>query len=339
MSQRKLIKNILNNHPAERCGFWTGNPQPETIATYNAKLGTSDLEEIQNFIGDDIRWITPHHFKSTYRHPEGKVLLPWKEANPMGLANGPLSYLDTIEKVNAYDWPRTKYLDLTETIEQLKGAGDHFRLSGFWSPFFHDLSFMFGTEDLLIKMYTNPDVVHAVLGNLCSFYLEANEILYNNASDNIDAHFFGNDFGSQNDLLISPDLFEEFYLPWIKKFADQAHKYGYHSILHSCGSIYRIIDHLVDAGIDCIHPVQALATNMDADYLAANFKGKIKFMGGIDTQQLLPYGSEEDVRKGTQRVIDLLGPGLIVSPSHESLMPLVPIENVIAMAQTAKRIG
>jgi uroporphyrinogen decarboxylase len=193
-------------------------------------------------------------------------------------------------------------------------------------------------EDLLMKMCTHPEVVHAMLNKLCGFYLEANEILYQQAGDLIDAHFMGNDFGSQTDLLMSPDQFEEFYLPWLKKFADQAHRYGHRSMLHCCGSIYRIIDQLAEVGIDCIHPIQALATNMNADYLAQHFKGKIKFMGGIDTQHLLPEGTAEAVRLDTERIIDLLSPGLIVSPSHESLMPNVPIENVIAMAETTMKL-
>jgi uroporphyrinogen decarboxylase len=331
---RELIKTIINKEPSDRCGFWLGNPAPETINKYNKALGNQGLEEIQLFLGDDIRWITPQYIKSTYKHPKGKILRPWKETNPMGLANGPMSDIKTVDEVDAYDWPQTRYLDFTETINILQNLGDYYRLSGFWSPFFHDLTYMLGMEDLLMKMYTHPEVVHALLNKICGFYLEANELFYKHAGGLIDAHFMGNDFGSQTDLLMSPELFEEFFLPWLKKFSDQAHKYGYHSVLHCCGSIYRIINHLIDIGIDCIHPIQALATNMNAEYLAKNFKGKIAFIGGVDTQYLLIEGTPEDVRKDTIRIINLLSPGLIVGPSHESLMSNVPLENVIAMAET-----
>ena len=336
MTSRELIKNIFNGEPTERCGFWLGTPLPETIAVYNKKLGNQGLEEIQQIIGDDIRWITPQYINSTYKHPEGKALRPWKEANPMGLANGSMLHFETVNEVNAYDWPKTKYLDFTETITQLQNLGEYYRLSGFWSPFFHDLTYMIGMEDLLMKMYTHPDVIHALLNHLCSFYLDANELFYQQAGDLMDAHFMGNDFGSQTDLLMSPELFEEFYLPWLKKFADQAHMYGYHSVLHCCGSIYRIINQLSDAGIDCIHPIQALATNMNAEYLAENFKGRIKFMGGVDTQHLLPEGTANEITQDTNRIMRLLAPDLIIGPSHEALMPNVPFENVIAMAEAVR---
>ena len=140
-------------------------------------------------------------------------------------------------------------------------------------------------------------------------------------------------FGAQTDLLITPDQFETFFLPWIERFSRQAHELGYQSVLHCCGSIYRIIDRLVEAGVDCIHPIQAKAHNMDAEYLATHFKGRLAFMGGIDTQEMLPEGSPEEVAAEVRRVADLLGPRIILGPSHEVLMPNVPYANVKAMSE------
>lgn len=337
MSSRELIKKIINNEPTERCGFWLGNPDVETIEKYEHELGINGLDEIQIHFGDDIRWITPQYSPTIYQHPDGKPLRPWKTENPLGLSNGPLAFAETVDDIESYDWPETQYLNFTETIERLENAGNYYRMSGFWSPFYHDLCSILGTEDLLLKMYTHPSVVHAMLDKLCGFYYNANELFYAQAGNRIDAHFMGNDFGSQTDLMMSPELFEEFFLPWIQKFANQAHNHGLHCIMHSCGAIYRIIDKLIDAGVDCIHPIQALATNMNAEYLAENFKGKISFMGGVDTQDLLTNGSPEDVVKFTANLKHLLAPNLIVSPSHETLMPNVSLQNVTAMAKTAKQ--
>ena len=82
-------------------------------------------------------------------------------------------------------------------------------------------------------------------------------------------------------------------------------------------------------------PFEALAANMDAGTLARDFKGRIAFMGGIDTQQLLVHGTPDDIKAEVRRVKELLGPCLIVSPSHEALLPNVPPENVAAMADAA----
>ncbi len=136
---------------------------------------------------------------------------------------------------------------------------------------------------------------------------------------------------------MSPALFDRFVMPWFRRYTDLAHEYGLQVILHSCGSIYKVIDRLIEAGVDCLHPLQAKAANMSAETLAQSFKDRIAFLGGIDTQDLLVNGTPEAVAADVQRVIEVLGPHLIVSPSHEALLPNVPPENVWSMAQAVVR--
>jgi uroporphyrinogen decarboxylase len=93
---------------------------------------------------------------------------------------------------------------------------------------------------------------------------------------------------------------------------------------------------LIDAGVDALHPLQAKAKDMDAETLAEDFGGEIAFLGGIDTQDLLVNASPAGVRREVERVKELLGPSLVVSPSHEALLPNVPPENALAMAQAAR---
>jgi uroporphyrinogen decarboxylase len=77
---------------------------------------------------------------------------------------------------------------------------------------------------------------------------------------------------------------------------------------------------------------------MDAQSLARRFKGRITFLGGIDTQELLVHGTPEQVKAEVRRVRKLLGPRLIVSPSHEALLPNVPPALVQAMAEAAREV-
>lgn len=336
MGKRDLIRNLISGKPVERCGLWIGSPKAETVEMLNRATGTSGEEALHLYFDDDMRWITPQYIKSTYQHPSGIAMRYWKDANPHAMAGGLLAEAGTIEEVDALMWPEVQYLNFDETHKKLEKAGDVYRLSGFWAPFFHDLTYLFGTEELLIKMLVQPELVHRALEHVCNFYLEANELFYAKSIGLIDALFFGNDFGAQNDLLMAPEQFEEFFLPWIEKFASQAHQFNLQVVLHSCGSIYRIIDQLIGAGVDAIHPIQAKATNMDAAYMAEHFKGRIAFIGGIDTQDILPNGSPEEVYHEAIRVKKLLGNNIVLGPSHEVLMPNVPFENVKAMCDAAK---
>jgi uroporphyrinogen decarboxylase len=193
----------------------------------------------------------------------------------------------------------------------------------------------FGMENYMIKMYDHPEVVEAVTRHVCEFYLEANERFFEQAGDQVDGFFFGNDFGTQQDLICSPQHFDRFIMPWFQKFTEQAHAHGYQAILHSCGAIHKVIGRLIDMGVDCLHPLQANAHDMSAEILARDFKDQVVFFGGIDTQDLLVRATPEEVKADVRRVKDLLGPALIVSSSHESLLPDVPPENVRAMAEAA----
>ncbi len=335
MNSRERIRSIIARTPADRCGFWLGNPHESTLPIYHAYFGTTSLEELHQKLGSDFRWLTPQYLETTYSHPEKKGLFDlWKFKVSLGDA-GPFSEYESVDQVNSYDWPKLAYLDFTEQIEILRSTAEYYRASGFWMPFFHDVMDLFGMESLMMKMYTHPDVVHAAFNQVCGFYYEANERLYNQAGAMIDGLFFGNDFGTQRDLLLSPEQFNEFILPWIKKFSDQAHRHGYQVLLHSCGSIHRIIDSLIGAGIDCLHPLQALAFEMDAETIAKDYGGRLTFLGGIDTQQLLVNGTAQEIKNEVRRIKKILGPNLIVSPSHEALLPNVPPQNVVAMAEAA----
>jgi len=337
MNSRERIKNIIARNETDRCGFWLGNPHPDMLPVLYDFFGTEDEEKIRRNLNDDFRWITPQYIVSTYRHPEGKGIFDlWKYKKRLS-EPGPLGDASSVKDVLNYDWPDVSFLNFEETIFVLDNTGDFYRASGFWMPFFHDVSDLFGMENLLMKMYTDPEIIKAAVDMVCSFYYKANELFYNAAGERIDALFFGNDFGSQYDLLISPAQFDEFFLPWIKKFTAQAHRYSYQVIMHSCGSVFKIIDRLIDAGIDCLHPLQVKAAGMDAENLVKNFKGRISFMGGIDTQDLLVNGTADEIKNEVIRIKKLLGPYLIISPSHEALLRNVPPQNILAMADIKLR--
>jgi uroporphyrinogen decarboxylase len=191
-------------------------------------------------------------------------------------------------------------------------------------------------EEYFIKMYTDPEVVLAVTEHIVEYFYQANKLLFEKASQYIDVFFFGNDFGTQLDLLISPAMFEKFVYPGTKRLVDLAKSYDLKVALHSCGSIYKVIPLLIDAGIDVIHPIQAKAANMNAELLMKEFGEKVVFMGGVDTQDLLPFGSEKEVEQEVKRLMKVFGSNYIVSPSHEALLKNVTTKNLLAMARSVK---
>ena len=189
-------------------------------------------------------------------------------------------------------------------------------------------------ENYFILMYEDPDRVHEVTEEIVSAYVAANEKFFSGLGDRADVMFFGNDFGTQLDLLISPGAFREFVLPYQKRLIAVGKKYGKKIMLHSCGSIYRVIPDLIAADVDILHPIQAGAVGMSAADLA-RYKHDLAVVGGIDAQSFLVNATPEQIENEVARVAGLLGPNIVISPSHEEILPNVPAANMLAMARAA----
>ena len=336
MTGKERFHAIING-ASDHNGFWHGYPNHASTEKINAYFNVKDDFELGLKLGSHLRWVMPERYHMWTR-PDIPMFdfLGGKQRSSLGEA-GIFSETTDIADVEAYHWPETKYIDFSETLIEIDKtiAAGQAVLSGSWSKFYHDCCDFFGMEDYFVKMHTDPIVVDAVTRHLVDFYLEINEKLYKLAGDKIDAFFFGNDFGSQLDLLISPEHFDRFVMPYFRELTNQAHNYGYKVVLHSCGSIERVISRLIDAGVEVLHPIQAMAKNMDAETLARKYNGKIVFMGGVDTQRILPFGTPDDVRTEVERLKKLFGPNFIVSPSHESILPNVTPANIAAMAEAA----
>jgi len=333
MTGRERVRTLFARKDADRTGFWMGMPHRDSWPAYFSAFHLSAQEEVRQMLGDDFRWIL---FQSAcYKHPEGRPIFDNPRQESGLSAPGVFADCDSIWQVEDFAWPDCAYLDFSEWLSALRSAGDVYRASGFWCQFFHDVANFFGMENYFVKMHTQPDVVHAVTRHVVDFYLEANRRLYALAGDLIDGFFFGNDLGTQRGLLVGPALLKEYVFPYCRELIGQAHQHGYQVIFHSCGAVNPVIPDLVEMGVDALHPLQARAAGMDAGTLARDFGGRIAFMGGVDTQHLLVHGTPGEVRREVHRIRRVLGPYLVVSPSHEAVLPNVPPANILAMARAA----
>jgi uroporphyrinogen decarboxylase len=206
-----------------------------------------------------------------------------------------------------------------------------------WSAHFQDVWSAFGMENSLIKMVKHPEIFRAVHDRIVDFYLKANKIFYEATKGSLDIVLIGNDYGGQKRLMLSPKHIREFALPGARKIVNQAKQYGLKVIYHSCGSIFEVIPELIEIGVDAIHPIQALATDMSVEILKNNnFSKEVSFCGGVDAQELLVFGTAEQVRKRVHELKNLLPTGLIISPSHEAILPQIPPQNIEALFQAVR---
>ncbi len=326
MNSRERINSIMMGKGADRCGLWLGNPHPETVEIYLKALGLKEKSQLFDYFYDDCRWLVADAY---YKHPAEKPVWDLYK-HKKSLATGFFLSCNAVEQLDSFDWPKAEYFDFKFLKSEAEKYSDKAVFSGMWTCFFHVLCDLFGMEEYFIKMHTHPKLVEAATEIVVEFYLESNKKVFEEGGE-FDIFFMGNDLGSQLDLLMSPEMFKKFVLPGLRRNVELAKKYNKKVMLHSCGSIYRIIDDLIEIGVDAIHPLQAHAKDMDAVTLAKKFKGRIAFVGAVDTQDLLVNAKPDRIKDEVNRLKDLLGPNLIISPSHEAILPDVPMANIEAM--------
>ncbi|HXX23022.1 MAG TPA: uroporphyrinogen decarboxylase family protein [Terriglobia bacterium] len=156
------------------------------------------------------------------------------------------------------------------------------------------------------------------------------------------AYLTGTDFGTQNGPLLAPKIYRELFLPFHKQMNDWVHKHTtWKTFLHSCGSVFDLIEDFIAAGFDILNPVQTSAARMDPGELKRNFGERLTFWGGgVDTQCTLPFGSADDVRREVRERLRLFGPGggFVFNAIH-NIQAQVPVANVLAMYDAALSNG
>jgi uroporphyrinogen decarboxylase len=330
----------VERKPVDRPASWLGIPDSKALPELFRYFGVSDLKSLKMLIDDDI-----YPVELPYHSPTGNAIYAaFNFAKDPGSPDertltkpGFFEDFSDPADVERFDWPDpAKYIDPELCRRAVDEVPDGYAALGVvWSAHFQDALAAFGMETALIKMITEPDIFRAVINRIADFYLKANEIFYEATKGKLHAVLIGNDFGGQTGLMVSPESIREFVYEGTKKLIDQAKQYGLKVIHHSCGSIFEIIPDLIELGVDVIHPIQALAARMEPQRLKDAYGDKVSFCGGVDAQYLLVNGSPEDVRKKVEELRRIFPTGLIISPSHEAILPDIHPANVEALFKAA----
>jgi len=343
MDSRERFFATINYEKTDRPASWLGLPVPAAEMHLFAHFGVSSVTELKQKINDDIWPIEvpfncppANHIACAFNFAKTKHN-DTPDARTL-TAPGFFEDYDNPADLSKFKWPDPSGMVLREESLKLAKAIplDKIRMGVIWSAHFQDACSAFGMENALITMLTNPEMFRAVIDRITEFYLNANELFYEATKGYLDAVLIGNDFGSQTGLMVDPKSLREFVFPGTKKIIDQAKSYGMTVIHHSCGSIFPIIGDLAELGADVIHPIQAMAADMEPQKLRTNFEKKVAFCGGIDAQFLLVNKKPDDVKAKVRELMEIFPTGLIFSPSHEAILPDIPPANIEAIFSTIK---
>ena len=245
MDHIERFYRTIERKPVDRPATWIGEPVHSAIPALLTHFGVESFLELKKEVDDDV-----YHVNVPYQSPTSNhVAAAFDFAKKDGLnhdyeertltAPGFFENYEDPEGVNDFDWPDPeKYIDpvkCRQVVEEVPEDAVPMVLA--WSAHFQDACAAFGMETALIKMMTEPEMFKAVIDRIMQFYLKANEIFYESTKGKLKAVLIGNDFGSQQGLMLSPALIRELVFPGTKQLIDQAHAYGLKVIHHSCGCI------------------------------------------------------------------------------------------------------
>lgn len=340
MTSRERVLLAIDHKPTDRAPADFGALQAVKDRLIQ-KLGVADIEELLQTLYVDMRRI-----RFEYAQPDkgpdadGYALTMWgakrRDKDPGdGRPNyiSPFNEETTVGQVHAHPWPDAGLLDYSWIRGQCgKYHGKYAVFGAPWSPFFHEAGWLIGQENFYIWMTTKPDVVQAIIQHIVDYEIEVTRRFLEAAGGMIDITYFGNDFGTQRGLFISPQMWHEFMRKPLKRFYDISHDHGCRVMQHSCGAVRDIIPFFIEDGVNILDPIQVSAAGMDLPGLARDFGRDICFHGGVDMQRTLPFGSTDDVRAEVRSYLNLMKNrgGYILCASQE-LIEDIPLDNILAM--------
>jgi uroporphyrinogen decarboxylase len=198
-----------------------------------------------------------------------------------------------------------------------------------------------GYQDWFLDLAAAPHLIECLADCLTESMLGPLEMVTEAVGDLVDVVSVSDDIGHQDRLCMSPKTYRRVFKPRHARLMEAITSRCDKPVQwHTCGSVYDILDDLIEIGVDCLNPVQTTARHMEAERLKRDFGDRLSFWGGIDTMHVLNNGTTAGVRSEVQAKIEALAPGggFVLNPVH-NVQPDVPVENLLAMFDAALEYG
>jgi uroporphyrinogen decarboxylase len=212
--------------------------------------------------------------------------------------------------------------------ERIAKYSDRFRVFQIGFSLYERAWTMRGMQNLLMDFYDHPRFVQELFTTIAEYNIaQVTEAL----KYDIDAVYFGDDWGQQHGLQMGPKFWRQFIYPVLERMYRAVHEGGRYVFIHSCGDVDELFDDLTAIGLNCFNPFQPEV--MDVPALHRKYRSRLSFYGGLSTQKTLPYGTTEEVRAETQRLLKMgREGGYIFAPAHD-VEGDVPLENMLAFIE------
>ena len=340
MTHRERVLATFRFEQPDRLAYdlMEGIVWPELTEYFRAQHGLQEPGDVLEFLDTDFRWTFMCYVRPQPDPPLAPPAQPAPVTFTRPVATGPLAAASTVAEVEAYSWPDPRWWQPADCAEVRRQWPDHALVfSAGWQPLFWSACEAFGVEEALVKMHWEPQVIEAFLQRQHEHYLDCLSRGLAAAQGFCDICWLGDDFSSQQSMILSPKQWRQFIKPRLAEQVALARQHGLLVLYHSCGAVRPVLGDLADIGVNGHLVFQTSATGMEPESIAREFGGRLVFYGGLDVQQLLSYGSLEEVAATVARNARAFADcgGYVVANSHHCVATIKGA-NVEAMCRAAR---
>lgn len=252
----------------------------------------------------------------------------------------PLAHASTKADIDNYPFPDPfatgRFRNAKAAIE--KYSKDYAIVADLETSIFETSWYLVGLEKLFMDLMLEAEYLDPLLDKIMHINTEIGKELIRLGADIIWA---GDDFGSQQGLIMDPETWRKYFKPRIKWMFGEFRKVNPNIKIawHSCGSILPIIPDFIEIGLDILNPLQPLAHGMDPIFLKDEYGKDLSFFGAICVQDLLPHKNPQEIKAEVKRRAKILGQdgGYIIAPAH-NIQDDTSVENILAFFEAVKEL-
>lgn len=227
----------------------------------------------------------------------------------------------SIDQARTFQVPQTSWQEVTDDLKRKVQQIQHkdtLVIVRSEAILFERMKFIMGTTEFLMATISHPQEMHFMLDQIADYQQKLTRAIMESGVVGIR---FTDDWGTQNAMFIRPDDWRKFIKHRLKSIYDVVKEYRGYVFQHSCGHIEDIVPDLIEIGVDVLDPCQPKCNDIFA--WKRNYGDRLSFMGGLDTQGYLTFGTPQEVREEVCKVIDIMsnGGGYIAAPSHTITIP------------------
>jgi uroporphyrinogen decarboxylase len=367
-SKKRVIDAISHREPDRvPCDYW-GTPEVDQRLMHH--FSVSSLDEVRKSLKADISYIYASGiiyedrkglFSPTPRYigpgrpvfEDGSFEDLWGVTRKFSrvssgnvyreVVKNPFRDFTSVEEIENYKkWPQAEDFDTSGLRGECEKRRDFaLALGGMpgCATVFIQCWYLRGLDQILMDLLLSPDLAHAIIEKITEFQVAYHRKVLEEIGDLVDILMLADDYGTQSSLMMSQWHFREFFKRPTQRLIELGKRHDLKIMLHCDGNIRELIPELIEMGIDILNPIQNVGPGMEPKELKKEFGKDLCFHGGIDTQEVLPRLSAEELTRDVREKIETLGKGggYILSPTHMIQLD-VPLENILKMYQVPRNL-